>query len=126
MLNKKILDDNDPVPNIANILDTLGKAKYFAVFYLAAGYHQTSIKKEDRPKTAFQCDLDLFYFKQSPFGLKRSAGVFLSCIVLVIAGVKNVVAFFDDIYVFSTNFKEHCKSIAKLMERRKADLSLQP
>ena len=110
-LNAIISDYNQPVPNIADILDQLGDAKFFSVFDLYAGYHQIKIKTEDREKTAFSCELGLFHFVRSPFGLKTSAPVFLSLVLKVIAGMKNVVHFFDDICVYSKTFNEHLETI---------------
>ena len=86
-LNTIIPDCNHPVPNIADILDQLGDAKFFSVFDLYAGYHQIKIKTEDREKTAFSCELEMFHFVRSPFGLKTSAPVFLSLVLKVIAGM---------------------------------------
>ena len=118
---------NYPVPNITDILDKLGDAKFFSVFDLYAGYHEIKIKPEDREKTAFCCDLGLFHFVTSPFGLKTSAPVFLSLVLKVIAGMKNVVHFFDDICVYSKTFNEHIETIQKLFEKlRHVNLVLQP
>ena len=106
-------------------MDQLGDEKYFSVFYLYAGYHQIQIKVEDREKTAFACELGLFHFVRSPFGLKISAPVFLSLVLKVIAGMKNLVHFFDDICMYSRTFDEHVQTIEKLFEKlRQANLAL--
>ena len=39
-LNDKTVGDAHPLPNIAEILDRLGGAKYFSTFHLASGFHQ--------------------------------------------------------------------------------------
>jgi len=38
-LNEKTFGDAYPLPNITDILDQLGSAKYFSVFDLASGFH---------------------------------------------------------------------------------------
>ena len=38
-LNKKTISDSYPLPNINDILDSLGSEKYFSVLYLATGFH---------------------------------------------------------------------------------------
>ena len=38
-LNEKTVGDAYPLPNITDILDQLGGAKYFSVLDLAAGFH---------------------------------------------------------------------------------------
>ena len=38
-LNEKTIGDSYHLPNINDILDSLGSAKYFSVFDLATGFH---------------------------------------------------------------------------------------
>lgn len=52
-LNEKTIGDAYPLPNITDILDQLGSAKYFSIFDLASGFHQIQMKQEDADKTAF-------------------------------------------------------------------------
>ena len=52
-LNEKSMPDAYPFPNILEILDQLGSAKYFSVFDLANGFHQIGMEKEDAEKMAF-------------------------------------------------------------------------
>lgn len=52
-LNEITLEDVYPLPNITEILDQLGSAKYFSVFDLASGFHQIPMHKSDAQKTAF-------------------------------------------------------------------------
>jgi len=46
-LNKVTTKDQFPLPRIDDLLDTLGKAKYFSTLDLASGYWQVEIKPED-------------------------------------------------------------------------------
>jgi hypothetical protein len=52
-LNDVTVGDSFPLPLISEILDALGKARYFTTADLASGFHQVSLREEDRPKTAF-------------------------------------------------------------------------
>ena len=52
-LNEKIVGDAYPLPNITDILDQLGGAKYFTVLDLASGFHQIEIEPGDRQKRLF-------------------------------------------------------------------------
>jgi len=47
-LNDKTIGDAYPLPNITEILDQLGSAKYFSVFDLASGFHQIKMHPDDR------------------------------------------------------------------------------
>ena len=50
-LNEVRLNDSHPIPNIADILDSLGG--YFSTLDLRSGYWQIPVDLRDRPKTAF-------------------------------------------------------------------------
>jgi hypothetical protein len=52
-LNEKTIGDAYPFPNITDILDQLGSAKYFSTFDLASGFHQIPRDTTDAQKTAF-------------------------------------------------------------------------
>jgi len=52
-LNELTIGDSFPLPNITNILDQLGNAKYFSTLDLASNYHQIARREKDKSKTAF-------------------------------------------------------------------------
>ena len=52
-LNKITKCDAYPLSRIDEILDSLGKAKYFTSLDLASGYWQVEMNESDREKTAF-------------------------------------------------------------------------
>jgi len=52
-LNEKTIGDAYSLPNITDILDQLGNAKYFSVLDLASGFHQIPMDSKDASKTAF-------------------------------------------------------------------------
>jgi hypothetical protein len=52
-LNRITIKNRYPLPRIDDLLDEVGKAKYFTSLDLASGYHQIRINPEDVPKTSF-------------------------------------------------------------------------
>jgi hypothetical protein len=52
-LNEMTVGDSYPLPNIQDILDKLGRARYFTALDCASGYLQVPIAPGDRCKTAF-------------------------------------------------------------------------
>ena len=59
-LNEVMENDSHPLPNIADILDSLGNSRYFSTLDLRNGYWQIEIDAKDRPKSAFVTSSGLF------------------------------------------------------------------
>lgn len=65
-----------PLPNITEILDQLGSAKYFSVFDLASGFLQIPMHESHAQKTAFSTPHGHYEFKRMPFELKDAPATF--------------------------------------------------
>src|SRR5215469_10057527 len=63
-LNDLTIGDSFPIPNISDILDQLGNAKYFTTLDLASGYHQIAMAKTDQEKTAFSTPTGHYEFQR--------------------------------------------------------------
>ena len=75
-LNEKTIGDSYPLPNINDILDSLGLAKYFSVFDLTTGFHHIKMNPKDLHKTAFSIPHGHYEFGRMPFGLKTAPATF--------------------------------------------------
>jgi len=75
-LNEKVVTDRYPLPIINDVLDNLGRAKYFSTLDLASGYHQIEVQEEDIPKTAFPAEGGHFEYVRMPFGLNNVPATF--------------------------------------------------
>jgi len=75
-LNEVTIGDAFPLPNIVDILDQLGRSKYYSTLDLAHGYHQILMDLSDCSKTVFSTDRGHFEFERMPFGLKGAPGTF--------------------------------------------------
>lgn len=51
--NSVTVGDCFPMPNITEILESLGKSRYFTTLDMAAGYHQIKLEENSRKITAF-------------------------------------------------------------------------
>jgi len=67
-LSEKTVKDKYPMPNINDVLDRIGSAKYFAALDLARGYHQIVLDPRDVSKTDFSTAGGHFEFVKMPFG----------------------------------------------------------
>ena len=68
--------DSFPIPVISDVLDSLGKSKYFSTLDCASGFWQILVRTDDRPKTAFSTEYGHFEYKLMPFGLKGAPATF--------------------------------------------------
>ncbi|XP_036141761.1 uncharacterized protein LOC118645219 [Monomorium pharaonis] len=101
-LNEITIGDSFPVPNITDILDQLGNAKYFTTLDLAAGYHQISVAEKDKGKTAFSTPYGHYEFNRMPFGLRNAPATFqrlINSVLTDLQGLKCLV-YLDDIVIY--------------------------
>ena len=104
-LNKQTVKDNYPLPRIDELLECLGKAKFFTKLDLASGYHQIAMKSDDIQKTAFQTNRGHYEFIVMPFGLNNAPATFQRLMNSVFSWEwgKFICVYLDDILVFSKN-----------------------
>ena len=75
-LNKCIIPDRYPLPNINEMLSSFWGSKWFTVIDLISAYWQIQLRKKDRPKTAFLTRSGQYQFKVMPFRLNNTLATF--------------------------------------------------
>ena len=68
-LNSVTKADTFPLPCIDDLLDQLGKSKFFSTLDLASGNWQIQVHPDSQEKTAFVTPQGLYEFRVMPFGL---------------------------------------------------------
>ena len=128
-LNDLTIGDSFPLPNITDILDQLGNAKYFTTLDLASGYHQIPMIEEDKPKTAFSTPYGHYEFNRMPFGLKNAPATFQRLMNSVLTGLQGLkcLVYLDDIVVYGASLEDHNRRLKEVLKRlRENNLKLQP
>lgn len=128
-LNEVTVGDKYPLPNIEDLLDQLGKCKYFSTIDLASGFHQIEIEKRDIPKTAFSVENGHFEFLRMPFGLRNAPSTFERVMDQVLTGIQNEICmtYLDDIITYSSDLNEHIYRLESVFQRlEKHNLKIQP
>src|SRR5436189_3800851 len=127
-LNEKTIDDKYPIPNINDILDKLGRCKYFTTLDLVSGYHQIEVTPNDIPKTAFNVENGHYDFTRMPFGLKNAPSTFQRLMNHVLREyIGNIcLVYLDDIIILGNSLEEHLENIRKIFQTlRQANLKVQ-
>ena len=128
-LNEKTIGDSYPLPNINDILDSLGSAKHFPVFDLATGFNHIKMHPKDSHKIAFSTLHGHYEFDRMAFGLKTAPVTFQRLMDLTLTGLigTELLLYLDDIVIYANTLEEHEIKFNNLAERfRKANPHLQP
>lgn len=124
-LNDKTVDDKYPIPQIEEILDSLGKSVYFTTLDLKSGFHQIEMNKKDIEKTAFSTGQGHYEFTRMPFGLKNAPATFQRAMNSILADYIGIICFvyLDDIIIIGYNLENHLENVSKVLKRL-ADFNL--
>ena len=108
-LNRQTKLDVFPIPRIADLLDPLGRARFFSSVDLATAYHQIRIKQGHEHRTAFVTLHGLYEWIVMPLGLTNKPAMFQCIMNLTFSDMlhKCVCVYLDDILVFSETEQQH-------------------
>lgn len=98
------------------MLDLLSSSKFFTKLDLRAVYHQIQIHEEDIYKMTFHTYSGHFEYLVMPFSMPPST--FQSCINQIVKPFlrKFVIVFFEDIIVYTKEWKEHLEHLKTVMQ----------
>lgn len=128
-VNKKLIADKFPLPRIDDILDNLGRAKYFSILDLFSGFHQVPLHVDSRDITSFSTDRGSYRWKVLPFGLNIAPNSFSRMMSIAFSGLSPQQSFIyvDDIIVIGCSVQHHLKNLKNVFDIfRKYNLKLNP
>lgn len=129
MLNKNLIADKFPLPRIDEILDSLGRAKFFSILDLFSGFWQIPIEPESRELTAFSTDRGAYQWKVLPFGINVAPNSFSRMMALAFSGLppENAFIYMDDLIVIGISVEQHFDNLENVFKIcRKYNLKLNP
>lgn len=116
-LNRITRKNRYPLPRIDELIDRFKGAQYFSKLDLLSGYHQQQCVFEPHThKTAFRCRYGQYKFNVVPLGLTNAPASFSSMMRTVLSDVldKFVVAYLNDIMIYSKTKEEHLAHLRKV------------
>ena len=120
-LNEVTVKDAYPLPRIDESLVRLGKTKICTSIDLAWAFWQIPVRKTDRQKTAFACELGLFEWRRMPFGMCNASATFQRVIARALRKIVNregsmVMAYIDDIVIATETVEDHMIRLREVFE----------
>ena len=118
-LNAIILKNRHLLPLIQTLLDLIVSSWFFTKLDIIAAYNSLRIQKGDEWKTVFRCRYGHFEYKVVLFGLVNAPAAFQAYINLALREYINVfvLAYLDDILIFSKKKEDHVQHIQLVLEK---------
>jgi hypothetical protein len=128
-VNEVALKDAYSLPRIEETVDALSGAKFFSTMDVDRAFWQVGLREEDKCKTAFVIDGQLFEFNVMPFGSSNAPATFQRLMDKVLRGLTwyQCLVYIDDVLVFGKSFEAHLVNLGLVLSRvQAAGLKLKP
>ncbi|KAK3550602.1 hypothetical protein QTP70_000679 [Hemibagrus guttatus] len=118
-LNNVTVKFRYPLPLVPAALEQLREAKIYTKLDLRSAYNLIRIKEGDEWKTAFLTTRGHYEYRVMPYGLANAPAVFQSFINEIFRDILNkyVVAYIDDILIYSKSEEEHQGHVRTVLTR---------
>ncbi|KAI2645879.1 Retrovirus-related Pol polyprotein from transposon 17.6 [Labeo rohita] len=127
-LNEVSKFDGYPMPQVDELLDRLGRARYISTLDLTKGYWQVPLTESVKPKTAFSTPSGHWQYRTLPFGLHGAPATFQRMMDIILRPHQAyAAAYLDDVVVHSEAWEEHLDRLRRVLsELRRAGLTANP
>jgi transposase InsO family protein len=118
-LNSITKKDRYPLPLIEEVFERLSKARIFTKLDIRQGFHRIRMHQDSEDLTTFRCRYGTFKYKVMPFGLTNGPATFQRLINDIFMDCLDefLIAFIDDLLIYSDNELEHEAHVKKVLER---------
>ena len=120
-INKVTVKNKYLLPCIDDLFDWLQSTSMFSKIDLRSRYHQPRIRGEDIPKTTFRTRYGHYEFLVMPFGLTNALVAFMDLMNRVFKELldKLIIAFINDILIYSRSREEHREHLKIILQMLK-------
>ena len=126
------IKDAYPIPRIDESLSKLGDAKFFTTLDLGSAFWQVPLRKQDREKTGFACELGLFQWKRMPFELCNATATFQRLMAQALTTVTKkygnlIMCYVDDVVIATPTLEDHIERLYEVFTcMKQAGLKCKP
>ena len=126
-LNDVTVSDAEPACNVEEDLHKFTGCNFFSELDCTKAYYQIAMAESSMAYTAFPSHRGLMEFRRMPFGVKNACATYVRLMRIVLADLKDVSFYFDNIIIFTKNFEDHLQAIKSVLARLKEHgLTAQP
>ncbi|XP_025996247.1 uncharacterized protein K02A2.6-like [Solenopsis invicta] len=126
-VNRALRNNTYPLPNADNIITKVNSNSYFSVLDLSDAFLQIEVAEDHRDITTITTPKRVFRFKRLPFCIKTAPAIFQQAINHILAGLKGVYAYIDDVIIMGSTQQEHDKRLRATLQRlEERDRKLKP
>ena len=104
------------MPHLRDVIDKMNGTRYWSTLDAASAYSSIPLAEQDREKRAFSVPRGKFEFNVTPYGLCNAGATYQRMIDITLSGLpsERVLAYMEDIVVYSKSFDEHLESLNKV------------
>ena len=128
-INDLTADQYFPIPRVDECLDSLSGMTVYSSGDCIEGYHQVDLDPETSEMCAFSTRKGHYQYARLPMGLRGSGMTFQKLVTLLLSGMlhSEVLAYLDDLIIFSKTVQEHFGILDEVLRRfGEANLKLKP
>ena len=124
-LNSVTVKDANSIPRIDDSISQLEDAKFFTTNDLGLAFWQVPLRKQDRVKTGFACELGFFQWKRMPFDLCNATATFQRLMAQELTSVTKkygnlVMCYVDDVVMETTTLEDHIERLDEVFASMKS------
>jgi hypothetical protein len=116
-LNAHTIFRAEPCGSLEEDLYKFAKAKKKSELDITKAYYQIKLSEKTCKLTAFPTNKGLMEFTRMPFGMVTAGATYITLMRIVLAGLKNVAFYYDNIFIYTITWDEHVKAIETVLER---------
>ena len=115
-LNKITKIDQEGLPNIDNIINTMATGKIFSTIDLTRGFWQVPLDKNSKDYAAFITHRGVFNWNVMPFGLINSTATFTKLMRKILPQRNNIIHYVDDVCIYTETWDEHLTILEEVLQ----------